>query len=123
MINGTTNGFSDTFSVISLEEKENLREKWRRKKWRSFVCLVTVGILVSMLMGLDLSWSATAAALALIIVIDFKNAQNCLEKVSYLLLIFFCGMFISVDGFNRTGIPSTLWDFMEPYARLIMLVE
>lgn len=55
MINGTTNGFSYTFSVISLEEKENLREKWRRKKWRSFVCLVTVGILVSMLMGLDMS--------------------------------------------------------------------
>lgn len=55
MINGTTNGFSYTFSVISLEEKENLREKWRRKKWRSCVCLVAVGILVSMLMGLDMS--------------------------------------------------------------------
>ena len=27
-------------------------------------------------------------------------------------------MFITVDGFNRTGIPSTLWDLMEPYSRI-----
>ena len=27
-------------------------------------------------------------------------------------------MFITVDGFNKTGIPSTLWDFMEPYAQI-----
>lgn len=27
-------------------------------------------------------------------------------------------MFITVEGFNRTGIPSALWDFMEPYAKL-----
>lgn len=27
-------------------------------------------------------------------------------------------MFITVDGFNRTGIPSSLWDFMEPYSKI-----
>ena len=32
--------------------------------------------------------------------------------------MFFCGMFITVDGFNRTGIPSALWDFTEPYAQI-----
>ena len=40
------------------------------------------------------------------------------KQVSYSLLIFFCGMFITVDGFNRTGIPSALWDFMEPHAQI-----
>ena len=39
-----------------------------------------------------------------------------LEQVSYSLLIFFCGMFITVEGFDRTGIPSSLWNLMEPYA-------
>lgn len=39
-------------------------------------------------------------------------------QVSYSLLIFFCGMFITVDGFNRTGIPSALWELMEPYAKI-----
>lgn len=41
-----------------------------------------------------------------------------MNQVSYSLLIFFCGMFITVDGFNKTGIPSALWDFMEPYAQI-----
>lgn len=27
-------------------------------------------------------------------------------------------MFITVDGFNRTGIPSALWNVMEPHARI-----
>lgn len=27
-------------------------------------------------------------------------------------------MFITVDGFNKTGIPSTLWEFVEPYAQI-----
>lgn len=27
-------------------------------------------------------------------------------------------MFITVDGFNRTGIPSAVWDFMEPHSRI-----
>lgn len=39
-------------------------------------------------------------------------------QVSYSLLVFFCGMFITVDGFNKTGIPSAFWNFMEPYARI-----
>lgn len=39
-------------------------------------------------------------------------------QVSYSLLIFFCGMFITVDGFNRTGIPSAMWDLVEPYSQI-----
>ena len=39
-------------------------------------------------------------------------------QVSYLLLLFFCGMFIVVEGFQATGIPGEMWDFTEPYARV-----
>ncbi|KAJ6867868.1 silicon efflux transporter LSI2-like [Populus alba x Populus x berolinensis] len=91
--------------------------KWKRMLWKSCVYLVTVGMLIAFFLGLNMSWTALTAALALV-VLDFKDAQPCLEKVSYSLLIFFCGMFITVDGFNKTGIPSALWDFMEPYARI-----
>lgn len=41
-----------------------------------------------------------------------------IPQISYSLLIFFCGMFITIDGFNKTGIPSALWDVMEPYAKI-----
>jgi len=84
---------------------------------KCFVYIVTVGMLAALLMGLNMSWTAIAAAIALVVV-DFRDAGPCLDKVSYSLLIFFCGMFITVNGFNRTGIPSAFWNYMEPYARI-----
>ncbi|KAL0304287.1 UNVERIFIED_CONTAM: Silicon efflux transporter LSI2 [Sesamum radiatum] len=99
------------------EERLGFSKKWKRVLWKACVYLVTLGMLASLLAGLNMSWTAITAALALV-VLDFKDARPCLEKVSYSLLIFFCGMFITVDGFNKTGIPSTLWDFMEPYAKI-----
>uniref|UniRef100_A0A2N9J252 Citrate transporter-like domain-containing protein n=1 Tax=Fagus sylvatica TaxID=28930 RepID=A0A2N9J252_FAGSY len=73
------------------------------------------GMLISLLMGENMSWTSITAALALM-VLDFKDAQPCLEKVSYSILVFFCGLFITMEGFEKTGIPSALWDLMEPYA-------
>uniref|UniRef100_A0A2P2J667 Uncharacterized protein MANES_06G150600 n=1 Tax=Rhizophora mucronata TaxID=61149 RepID=A0A2P2J667_RHIMU len=96
---------------------ENFTSKWKLRLWKLCVCLVIVGMLVALLLGLNMSWTALTAALVLV-VLDFKDAWPFLEKVSYSLLIFFCGMFITVDGFNKTGIPSTLWDLMEPYAKI-----
>ncbi|KAI4967192.1 hypothetical protein ZWY2020_029521 [Hordeum vulgare] len=102
----------------SAEEKEAaMDEEWKNRLWKTCVYAITLGMLVALLLGLNMSWSAITAALALI-VLDFKDARPCLEKVSYPLLLFFCGMFITVDGFNKTGIPSTFWEFMEPYARI-----
>uniref|UniRef100_F6H3F3 Citrate transporter-like domain-containing protein n=1 Tax=Vitis vinifera TaxID=29760 RepID=F6H3F3_VITVI len=90
---------------------------WKRQLWKTRVYLVTIGMLIALLVGLNMSWTTLTTALALV-VLDFKDAQPCLQKVSYSLLIFFCGMFITVDGFNSTGIPSTLWNLTEPYARI-----
>lgn len=99
------------------QRKESLSSEWKRVLWKCCVYIITLGMLVSLLLGLNMSWTAITAALALV-VLDFKDARPSLEKVSYSLLIFFCGMFITVDGFNKTGIPSALWDFMEPYAKI-----
>ncbi|KAJ8623831.1 hypothetical protein MRB53_032361 [Persea americana] len=114
---GPTNGHRDVASFQSASEKEGAIERWKQLLWKTCVYLITIGMLISLLMGLNMSWTAITAALALV-VLDFKDAQPCLEKVSYSLLIFFCGMFITIDGFNKTGIPKTLWDAMEPYARI-----
>uniref|UniRef100_A0A0E0K716 Citrate transporter-like domain-containing protein n=1 Tax=Oryza punctata TaxID=4537 RepID=A0A0E0K716_ORYPU len=100
-----------------VEEKEEAMEQWKSTVWKTCVYVITLSMLVALLLGLNMSWSAITAALALI-VLDFKDARPCLEKVSYPLLLFFCGMFITVDGFNKTGIPSAFWEFMEPYARI-----
>eukprot|EP00250_Pteridium_aquilinum_P009623 c18807_g1_i1 orf=184-1881(+) len=92
-------------------------EKWRRYFWKPCVYLVTLGMLGALLAGLDLSWCTITAAIVLV-VIDFRDAGPSLNKVSYSLLVFFSGMFITVDGFNRTGIPATFWNAVEPHARI-----
>ncbi|PIA34254.1 hypothetical protein AQUCO_03800084v1 [Aquilegia coerulea] len=112
-INASRNGAT----IHSVEEKDGSSKRWKRVLWKTSVYLVTVGMLIALLMGLNMSWTAITAALALV-VLDFKDARPSLEKVSYSLLVFFCGMFITVDGFNKTGIPSKLWDFMEPHSRI-----
>ncbi|XP_076918127.1 silicon efflux transporter LSI2-like [Bidens hawaiensis] len=109
-------GFMSANSDLGLEENEK-PAKWKIILWKIGVYTITMGMLVSFLLGLNMSWTAITAALALVI-LDFKDARPCLEKVSYSLLVFFCGMFVTVEGFNRTGLPSAVWDFMEPYARI-----
>lgn len=64
----------------SSAEKKGLKTEWRRILWKTCVYLVTVGMLVALLMGMNMSWTAVTAALALI-VLDFKDARPCLEKV------------------------------------------
>ncbi|KAK2366778.1 silicon efflux transporter LSI2 [Trifolium repens] len=107
----------DAHVLVSSDGKDCLNAEQKRLLWKTCVYLITLGMLIAMLLGLSMSWTAISAALALV-VLDFKDARPSLEKVSYSLLIFFCGMFITVDGFNKTGIPSALWDFMAPYARV-----
>ncbi|KAA8533704.1 hypothetical protein F0562_031221 [Nyssa sinensis] len=80
--------------LISSKEDEG-RRRWKRLSWKTCVYLVVIGMLISLLLGLNMSWTAITAALVLV-VLDFKDAQPCLEKVSYSLLIFFCGLFITV---------------------------
>lgn len=105
-------------SACSLSrEKMTVTQKWKRRLWKCGVYFVTAAMLAALLYGLDLSWSALTAAVALM-VLDFKDAGASLEKVSYPLLVFFAGMFITVDGFNTTGIPGTFWDAVEPHARI-----
>ncbi|KAL4595101.1 hypothetical protein ACB092_12G067500 [Castanea dentata] len=107
----------DVLSVLSSVGKDDLTRRWKKMLWKPCVYLVTIGMLIALLVGLNMSWTAITAALALM-VLDFRDARPSLEKVSYSLLVFFCGMFITVEGFNNTEIPSTLWDFLEPYSRI-----
>nr|UYL04267.1 AsE1 [Pteris vittata] len=96
---------------------QNRLKVWRSRMWKISVYLVALGMLAALLAGLDLSWCTITAAIALI-VLDFEDAGPSLNKVSYSLLVFFSGMFITVDGFNRTGLPGKFWSIVEPHARI-----
>jgi len=66
--------------LISLERKDCLSAEWKRRLWKSCVYMITLGMLIAMLLGLNMSWTAISAALALV-VLDFKDARPSLEKV------------------------------------------
>jgi len=67
--------------------------------------------------GVGLPWTAITAAMMLTVV-DFSDATETLNKVSYSILVFFSGMFITVEGFNSTGAPAHFWSAVEPYSRI-----
>lgn len=69
--------------TVTSEEKEDESSKWKRILWKCCVYLVTLGMLIALLMGLNMSWTAITAALALV-VLDFKDARPSLEKVKTL---------------------------------------
>ncbi|KAL6648955.1 hypothetical protein ACP70R_013179 [Stipagrostis hirtigluma subsp. patula] len=117
-----TNG---DYSPSVMEESISTKHPWfmqcteqRRKLFlKSFAYVVTVGMVVAYMVGLNMSWTAITTAIALVVV-DFRDAEPCLDKVSYSLLVFFSGMFITVSGFNKTGLPGAIWNFMAPYSRV-----
>ncbi|XP_062209073.1 silicon efflux transporter LSI2-like [Phragmites australis] len=117
-----TNG---DYSPSMMTENISTKHPWfmqcteqRRKLFlKSFAYIVTVGMVVAYMVGLNMSWTAITTAIALVVV-DFRDAEPCLNKVSYSLLVFFSGMFITVSGFNKTGLPGAIWDFMAPYSKV-----
>jgi hypothetical protein len=108
-----------------MEENLSTKHPWfmqctehhRKLFLKSFAYIVTVGMVVAYMVGLNMSWTAITTAIALVVV-DFRDAEPCLVKVSYSLLVFFSGMFITVSGFNKTGLPSAIWNFMAPYSKV-----
>lgn len=79
--NSEHNGVEQESFISFAEEKLGFSKKWKRVLWKSCVYLVTLGMLISLLLGLNMSWTAITAALALV-VLDFKDAGPCLEKVT-----------------------------------------
>eukprot|EP00850_Spirogloea_muscicola_P021635 SM000256S08689 [mRNA] locus=s256:176246:178441:- [translate_table: standard] len=104
-------------SVAPSQEAGWHRRPGLHRFWSAAVYLVTLGMLACLLAGLDLPWTALTTAVVLMC-LDFADAAPALAKVSYPLLVFFCGMFISVEGFNSTGAPGAFWNLMEPHARI-----
>lgn len=62
------------------EGNDFLDPKWKHILWKACVYMITLGMLVALLVGMNMSWTAITAALALV-VLDFKDARPSLEKV------------------------------------------
>ncbi|KAJ0043115.1 hypothetical protein Pint_17485 [Pistacia integerrima] len=98
---------SNVSSQQILDGKENLATRWKKILWKSCVYLVTVGMLISLLMGLNMSWTAITAALALV-VLDFKDARPSLEKIDHVSGTAVLAVVILVLSNVASNVPTVL---------------
>ncbi len=78
---------------------------------------ITALVVVAFFCGFHLGFTALAGALALMI-LDRKDPTPLLAKVDGSLLLFFAGLFVVVEGMNKTGLVETLWNEVEPWLTL-----
>jgi len=58
--------------------------------------------------GLNLSWTALAGAV-LLMVVARRDTHEVLKIVDWHLLVFFAALFIVVEGLNGTGLPDQIY--------------
>ncbi|NVJ06954.1 anion transporter [Myxococcus sp. AM001] len=64
--------------------------------------VVLAGVVVAFFAGLPMSWSALAGA-ALVMALSRREPREALERVDWVLLLFFASLFVVVYGVNKHG--------------------
>lgn len=70
--------------------------------------IVLAALAAAFLAGLHLAYTALSAVLILILIYR-RDPRPEFAKVDWPLLVFFCGLFIVVAGFAKTGLPDQAW--------------
>lgn len=74
--------------------------------------LVTLGVIaataVAYTAGADLAWAATAGFVVLMLV-HRRDTRQLWARIDWSLLLFFCGLFVVVEGFVRSGVPAAVF--------------
>jgi Na+/H+ antiporter NhaD/arsenite permease-like protein len=78
------------------------------------VALVVVGFFVR---PRELAYVTLAGAVALMVV-DRADPKRAFERVDWTLLVFFCALFVVVDGLRQTGFVEATWTASRPYLAL-----
>lgn len=80
----------------------------RRLRWVGAVC---VGVVTGMFLGWDKGWTAVGGGVVLLIALR-DEPEEIFARVDWTLLVFFCALFVVVEGLVRTGLVA------EAFARL-----
>jgi Na+/H+ antiporter NhaD/arsenite permease-like protein len=71
--------------------------------------LLTLGVIaataVAYTLGADLAWSATGGFVALML-LHRRDTHQLWSRIDWSLLLFFCGLFVVVEGLVRSGVPA-----------------
>ncbi len=71
--------------------------------------LMTLGVIaataLAYTLGADLAWSATGGFVALML-LHRRDTRQLWSRIDWSLLLFFCGLFVVVEGLVRSGLPA-----------------
>jgi Na+/H+ antiporter NhaD/arsenite permease-like protein len=65
-------------------------------------------VFTGFIIGLNLGWTALGGA-ALVMVLARRDTHEVLKLVDWHLLLFFAGLFVVVEGLNRSGLPDRIY--------------
>jgi Na+/H+ antiporter NhaD/arsenite permease-like protein len=86
------------------------------KAFRYSLIFTIVGTLACFLADLDIGWTAAGGgviAMALDAICNHKSPDRIFARINWELLVFFSGLFITIEGLQHTGIPGQLLDHVE----------
>jgi len=75
--------------------------------------VVLLGMVVAFFLGLPMSWSALAGA-ALVMAISRREPRTIMERVDFVLLVFFASLFVVVYGVNKHGWAGEIRELFGP---------
>lgn len=80
----------------------------------AMLCLATLaGILGGFFAGLSMAWTALGGA-ALLVLLGRRPPRRVLERVDWILLLFFSGLFVVVYGVGKAGIAQAMFAALRP---------
>ena len=74
---------------------------------------VIAGVVVAFFLGLPMGWSALSGAV-LVMILSGRPPREALEKVDYVLLVFFASLFVIVFGVQVTGAVDKMRQLFAP---------
>ncbi|WP_338866373.1 SLC13 family permease [Myxococcus stipitatus] len=75
--------------------------------------VVMTGVVVAFFAGLPMSWSALAGA-SLVMALSRREPREALERVDWILLLFFASLFVVVYGVNKHGWAEDIRQVFQP---------
>ncbi len=105
-------------SRLSSRRTGKTRSTWRLDSRRLGFVLFIIGLVVAgFFAGLHLGYTTLAGAVVLIVA-DRREPRDVFARVDWALLVFFCCLFVVVEGLAGTGIVERAWSDAVPYLSL-----
>ncbi len=83
------------------------------RKLLALTLLALAGVIAAFFAGLPMGWSAIAGA-AFVMALSTLEPREALEKVDFILLLFFASLFVVVHGVHKEGWAEAMRGLFEP---------